>query len=57
MHLKQIDIVINGNEIALEQENNGCNNFILITPEMVDSVCNELKKLKKEINNKNQEKK
>ena len=57
MHLKQIDIVINGNEIALEQENNGCNNFILITPEMVDSVCNELKKLKKEINNKNQERK
>lgn len=55
MHLKQIDIVLNGNGIALEQENNGCNNFIQITPEMVDLVCDELQKLKKEINNKNQE--
>ena len=56
MHLKQIDIVINGNEIALHQENNGCDNFISLTPEMISLVTAELNKLKNELD-KNGEKK
>ena len=55
MHLKQIDIVINGNEIALHQENNGCDNLSL-TPEMISLVTAELNKLKNELD-KNGEKK
>ena len=56
MHFKQIDIVINGNEIALHQENNGCDNFISLTPEMISLVTAELNKLKNELD-KNGEKK
>ena len=56
MHLKQIDIVINGNEITMHQESNGIDNFISLTPEMISLVTAELNKLKKELD-KNGEKK
>ena len=56
MHFKQIDIVINGNEIAMHQESNGCDNFISLTPEMIGLVTAELIKLQNEIK-KNGEKK
>lgn len=46
MKIKQLSIVVNGDEIALHQENNGSDNFIAITPEMVDLVCSELQLLK-----------
>lgn len=56
MHLKQIDIVINGNEIALHQESNGIDNFISLTPEMVNLVTTELLKLQNELNKKGEKK-
>ena len=56
MHLKQIDIVINGNEIALHQESNGIDNFISITPEMVAMVAAELVKLQNELIKKGEKK-
>ena len=56
MHLKQIDIVINGNEIALHQESNGCDNFISLTPEMISLVTAELIKLQNELNKKGEKK-
>lgn len=56
MHFKQIDIVINGNEIAMHQESNGVDNFISLTSEMISLVTAELNKLKNELD-KNGEKK
>lgn len=56
MKIKQLSIVVNGDEIALHQENNGSDNFIAITPEMVDLVCTELQILKSNIEAECQEK-
>lgn len=57
MKLKQLNIVVNNNEICLHQENGGSDNFIAITPEMVDLVCNELQILKSNLEAESQEKK
>lgn len=57
MKLKQLDIVVNNNEICLHQENDGSDNFIVITPEMVDLVCNELQILKSNLEADTQERK
>lgn len=57
MKLKQLDIVVNNNEICLHQENGGSDNFVAITPEMVDLVCNELQILKSNLEAESQEKK
>lgn len=57
MKLKQLDIVVDKNEICLHQENGGSDNFIAITPEMVDLVCNELQLLKSNMEAEAQEKK
>ena len=57
MKLKQLNIVVDNNEICLHQENGGSDNFIAITPEMVDLVCNELQILKSNLEAESQEKK
>ena len=62
MKFTQLEIRVVTNEIALSQENLDedigiTESEIRITPEMVDSVCNELQKLKTEIICKSQERK
>ena len=57
MKIKQLNIVVDGNEICLHQENGGSDNFIAITPEMVDLVCNELQILKSKLEAESQERK
>lgn len=57
MKLKQLNIVITNGEINLHQESGGSDNFIAITPEMVDLVCNELQILKSKLEADSQEKK
>ncbi len=57
MKLKQLNIVVDNNEICLHQENGGSDNFIAITPEMVDLVCNELQILKSNLEAESQERK
>lgn len=57
MKLKQLNIVVDNNEICLHQENGGSDNFIAITPEMVDLVCNELQILKSNLEAETQERK
>lgn len=53
MKLKQIEIyTTEDNEICLEQENvydDDGGEFIYITPEMVNQICDELQKLKDKI--------
>ena len=60
MKFTQLEVRVVANEIALSQENLDedigiTESEIRITPEMVDSVCNELQKLKTEIICKSQE--
>ena len=57
MKLKQLNIVVDNNEICLLQENGGSDNCIASTPEMVDLVCNELQILKSNLEAESQEKK
>lgn len=62
MKFTQLEIRDVGNEIAITQENfdedmGVSEDEIRITPEMVDSVCIELQKLKAQILSGNQEKK
>ena len=63
MKFTQLEIRVVANEIAITQENldedmGVSEDEIRITPEMVDSVCIELQRLKAEIlSEKNQEKK
>lgn len=62
MKFTQLEIRVVGNEIAITQENldedtGVSEDEIRITPEMVDSVCVELQKLKAQILSENQEKK
>ena len=53
MHLKQIDIYkTKEGEICISQENildDDGGEFVYITPEMVDMVCNDLQKIKNEL--------
>ena len=62
MKFTQLEIRVVASEIAITQENLDedigiAEDEIRITPEMVDSVCSELQKLKNEISNKNLERK
>jgi hypothetical protein len=62
MKFTQLEIRVVASEIAITQENLDedigiTEDEIRITPEMVDSVCSELQKLKNEISNKSQERK
>ena len=57
MKLKQLNIVVDNNEICMHQEIGGSDNFVAITPEMVDLVCNELQILKNKLEADAQEKK